>query len=72
MFKLILIVFQSCRFKWNMSPRKVRPKAGSVTMAAELEQRDISWNNKLRENMSPAKEVMMLLVQSTMGPRRQE
>ena len=22
MFKLILIVFQSCKFKWNMSPRK--------------------------------------------------
>ena len=33
-------------------------------MAAELKQRDISWNNKPRENMSPAKEVMMLLVQS--------
>ena len=47
-------------------------KAGSVTMAAELKQRDISWNNKLRENMSPAKEVMMLLVQSMKGPRRQE
>ena len=41
-------------------------------MAAELEQRDISWNNKLRENMSPAKEVMMLLVQSMKGPKRQE
>ena len=55
-----------------MSPRKVRPKAGSVTMAAELNQRDISWNKKLRENMSPAKEVMMLLVQSMKGPKRQE
>ena len=89
MFKLILIVFQSCKFQGNMSPRKASMegemknleesrklanclKAGSVTMAAELKQRDISWNNKLRENMSSAKEVMMLLVQSMKGPRRQE
>ena len=41
-------------------------------MAAELKQCDISWNNKLRENMSPVKEVMMLLVHSMKGPRRQE
>ena len=36
-------------------------------MAAELKQRDISWNNKLRENMSPTKEVMIMLVQSMKG-----
>ena len=83
MFKLILIVFQSCKFKWNMSPRKASMEGGDeelggveeqtdLKLAAELKQHDISWNNKLRENMSPAKEVMMLLVQSMKGPRRQE
>ena len=83
MSHLILIVFQSCMFKVNMTSKKASMegemknleesrrlanwlKAGSVTMAVELKQRDI------RENMSPAKEVMMLLVQSMKGPRRQE
>ena len=59
-------------FHFDFLHTSLRPKAGSVTMAAELNQRDISWNKKLRENMSPAKEVMMLLVQSMKGPRRQE
>ena len=36
-------------------------------MAAKLKQRDISWNNKLRENMSPTKVVMIMLVQSMKG-----
>ena len=36
-------------------------------MAAELKQRDISQIHKLRENMSPTKEVMVLLVQSMKG-----
>ena len=85
MFKLILIVFQSRKFKGNMSPKKASIlksmkgemknleesrrlanwlKAGSVTMAAELKQRDISQIQKLGKNMSPTKEVVMLLVQS--------
>ena len=40
---------------------------GRVTMVPELQQRDISQIHKLRENMSPTKEVMVLLVQSMKG-----
>ena len=36
-------------------------------MAAEQKQRDVSRIHKLRENMSPTKEVMVLLVQSMKG-----
>ena len=59
MSHLILIVFQSCKFEGNMSPKKASMegemknleesrrlakwlKAGRMTMAAELKQRDIS------------------------------
>ena len=76
MFHLTTIVFQSCKFKGNMSPKKASMeremknleecrylekwlKAGRVTTEAELKQRDVSQIPKLRENMSPTKEVMV-------------
>ena len=79
MFHLILIVFQSCKFKGNVLPknasmegeiknleesRYLRLKATRLTMAAEQKQRDVSRIHKLKENMSPRNEVM---VQSMKG-----